>query len=631
MAYKNLQEFIDKLEQAGLLKRIKTFVDPRLEMAEVTDRITKSDGMALLFENNGTDFPVLINAYASDERMCMALGISDMDQPAREMQELFKEITAKRSGMLEQLGMLGTLKQVASWMPSIQKGRGECQQVVMDKPDLSKLPVLTCWPHDGGPFITLPVVHTIDPITANKNAGMYRMQVLASDTTGMHWHLHKNSARHFRAYKELGKRMPVTVTLGGDPAYTYAATAPLPDNVDEMLLAGFLRKKKVTLVKCITNDLEVPSDVDFVIEGYVDPAEELVVEGPFGDHTGFYSLADYYPRFHVTCITHRKNAVYPATIVGIPPMEDAWIGKATERLFLYPIRMSMLPEIRDMHMPVAGVFHNIVIVSIKAEYAGQASKVMNALWGAGQMMFNKVMIVVDEDCDVHDYNKVAQRILSQVLADRDIYISRGPADVLDHSSQQFAFGGKMGIDATIKVAATAVNANIDIAQLVALFEAPGHICLKSVDDSWMVLLVFLSPEKKKDLHSLHKKIIASEPGRVLQYIVYCDYECRELRHQDLVWIIANHIDPQRDCFVTNGAEGRSMLGIDATLKNFDTDRFARDWPNPVVMNNATIDKVNLMWDDLGLGDFIPSPSLNYQSLLKGNAAVASKGPEKDQK
>jgi 4-hydroxy-3-polyprenylbenzoate decarboxylase len=591
-------------------------------MSEITDRITKSDGMALLFENNGTGFPVLMNVFGSDERMCMALGINDMGQPAREMESLFKEIAAKRSGLFEQLGMLGTLKQVASWMPELRKGRGACQEVVMETPDLSKLPILTCWPFDGGPFVTLPVVHTVDPVTGTKNAGMYRMQVFGPDMTGMHWHLHKNSARHYRAYKEKGLRMPVTVTLGGDPAYTYAATAPLPDNVDEMLLAGFLRKKKVELVKCITNNIEVPSDVDFVIEGYVDPAEELLMEGPFGDHTGFYSLADLYPRFHVTCITHRKNAIYPACIVGIPPQEDAWIGKATERIFLYPIRMSMLPEIRDMHMPVEGVFHNVVIVSIKNEYQGQASKVMNALWGAGQMMFNKVMIVVDERCDVHDYAAVLNKLITQVSIDQDIYFSRGPADVLDHSSQQFAFGGKMGLDATTKYPETDRLPSIDLLLLKQLFEKEGKIHLATVAAQLPVLLVFLNASEKEQLRALHAALAASEPGRRVKYIVYCDYECAGLTEADLVWIVANHIDPQRDCFITKIAEGISLLGIDGTTKNQGVDAFKRDWPNPVVMDEETIRKVDAKWNALGLGPLIPSPSLKYQKLFKGSGAVA---------
>ncbi len=327
MAFSNLEQFIHLLESENELLRITEFVSPELEITEVTDRVSKVGGKALLFENNGTEFPLLINAFGSEKRMCLALGVEKLDDIGHAIENLLKELSEPKNGFFQKLKLLPTLKQVASWMPKISYGKGECQHVVMEKPDLNLLPVIKCWPFDGGKFITLPVVNTADPVTNMRNVGMYRMQVFSDNLTGMHWHLHKNSARHYNEYKALGKKMPVTVTLGGDPAYTYAATAPMPDNFDEYLLAGFLRKKKVELVKCLTNDIYIPRDVDIVIEGYVDPSEELIFEGPFGDHTGFYSLADYYPKFHVTCITHRKNAVYPATIVGIPPQEDEWLGK----------------------------------------------------------------------------------------------------------------------------------------------------------------------------------------------------------------------------------------------------------------------------------------------------------------
>ena len=319
------------------------------------------------------------------------------------------------------------------------------------KPDLDILPVLKCWPHDGGRFITLPMVHTIHPETGSTNVGMYRMQILDSNTTGMHWQRHKTGANHFEAWKKAGKKMPVTVTLGGDPVYTYAATAPLPENINEYILAGFLRKKKVTMVKCITNDLFVPEDADIVIEGFVDPAEEFVWEGPFGDHTGFYSLADWYPRFHVTCITHSKGAVYPATIVGIPPQEDAWIARATEKLFLAPVKMTLQPEIEDFHMPDAGVAHNLVIVKIRKTYPGQGMKVLSSLSGAGQMMFTKYMIVVSGDIDIRDYKELLAHVFNNIDFSTDLLFSKGPLDVLDHSSDNFSFGGKAGIDATIKM------------------------------------------------------------------------------------------------------------------------------------------------------------------------------------
>jgi len=366
MSFNSLRKFINALESEGELINIKENVTPELEISEITDRVIKSDNnKALLFENNGTAFPLLINAFGSEKRICMALGVESLEQIGQEIDGLFKKFSKPQSSFIDKLKMISELKDVSSWMPKKIKGKGLCQEVVMQEPDLTKLPILTCWPYDGGPFITLPVVHTMHPETHLPNAGMYRMQVFDKTTTGMHWHLHKDSAKHYNAYKEKGLHMPVSVTLGGDPVYTYTASAPLPLDVDEYILAGFLRKKKVELVKCLTNDLYVPADADFVIEGYVDTAESLRMEGPFGDHTGFYSLADLYPVFHVTCITHRKNAIYPTTIVGIPPQEDAWLGKATERIFLAPIRLTMLPELLDMNMPLEGVFHNVVIVKSK--------------------------------------------------------------------------------------------------------------------------------------------------------------------------------------------------------------------------------------------------------------------------
>src|SRR6476659_1690855 len=453
MAYKNLRQFIDLLEQKNELVRIKEYVDPKLEISEITDRVSKTSGggKALLFESTGYDFPVLMNAYGSERRMCMALGVNKLDDVAKEIESLFKLLATPKENLIDKIRMLPKLNQFASWMPKVRSGRGECQQVIMKDADITKLPVITCWPKDGGPFVTLPIIHTKDPNTNTRNVGMYRMQVFGPQLTGMHWHKHKVSAKHFSEYKKLGKKMPVAVALGGDPVYAYSATAPLPENVDEYMLAGFIRKKKVELVKCISQpEVEVPADADIVIEGYVDPNDELIWEGPFGDHTGYYSLPDWYPRFHVTAITHRKDAVYPATIVGIPPQEDAWLGKATERIFLAPMKMTMVPEIIDMDMPVEGVFHNLVIAQIKKEYAGQGQKVMNAMWGAGQMMFNKILVLVDEGVAIQDYEALTRYACENLNPASDIYFSQGPMDVLDHSCSKLGFGGKMCIDGTMK-------------------------------------------------------------------------------------------------------------------------------------------------------------------------------------
>ncbi|MCX6230212.1 MAG: menaquinone biosynthesis decarboxylase [Bacteroidetes bacterium] len=630
MAFKNLSHFIQTLEDAGELIRIKEFVSPELEIAEIADRISKAGGKALLFENTGTAFPVLINSMGTYKRMCMALGVQKLDEIGGEIEKIFIQLTSSPASFTDKLRMLPMLSNIASWMPKSRKGKGECQQQIIENPDLSLLPVLKCWIHDGGPFITLPVVNTKDPLTGKRNVGMYRMQVFDKETTGMHWHLHKNSARHYHEYKKLGQRMPVSVVLGGDPAYTYAATAPLPDNVDEYMLAGFLRKQKVELVKCITNDLEVPADADFVIEGYVDPMEELVIEGPFGDHTGYYSLQDYYPKFHITCITHRRDAVYPATIVGIPPQEDAYIGKATERIFLTPIRMAMLPEIIDMVMPVEGVFHNIVIVKIKKDYPGHAAKVMNALWGAGQMMFNKILIVVDGDINIQNYTEVIMAVADNVMPTLDIHFSKGPVDVLDHSSSRFAYGSKLGIDATFKSAEEKYTdaAKIPLpklkeANILQLF--PEIKAIKRMDDAGLpFLLLFVEKKRKGVIRKLTVQLL--EEGLVSHYkaILWMDENVKAADIKDVVWLFANNIDPDRDAFIPLNEDGSKYecLVIDGTRKTLAFDDFKRPWPNVVVVDDETIKAVDEKWAKLGLGEFIPSPSLKYKALLFKGGAVA---------
>ena len=630
MSYKNLSHFIQTLEAAGELIRVKEFVSPHLEIAEITDRISKAGGKALLFENNGTPFPVLINSMGSYKRMCLALGVNSLDEIGGEIEKIFIQLTASPATFTDKLRILPMLGNIASWMPKLKKGKGECQEVIIMQPDLSQLPVLRCWIHDGGPFITLPVVTTKDPLTGKRNVGMYRMQVFDQNTTGMHWHLHKNSARHYNEYKKLKQRMPVSVVLGGDPAYTYSATAPLPDNVDEYMLAGFLRKQKVELHKCITNDLEVPNDADFVIEGYVDPMEELVIEGPFGDHTGYYSLQDYYPKFHVTCITHRKNAVYPATIVGIPPQEDAYIGKATERIFLTPIRMAMLPEIIDMAMPVEGVFHNIVIVKIKKDYPGHAIKVMNALWGAGQMMFNKILIITDSDTDIHNYANVLKAIAQNVSPTLDIHFSKGPVDVLDHSSSRFAYGSKLGIDATVKTmeeslsdADKNIQTHLKEEQILQLL--PEIKSIKSLHEIGLPFLLLTVEKRRK---GVIRKLTAQllEEGLVSGYktIVWMDQNVILDDFKDVVWLFANNIDPERDAFFPLKEDGskQPVLVIDGSRKTLQYDDFSRPWPNVVVVDDATIQSVDEKWSSLGLGEFIPSPSLKYKALLFKGGAVA---------
>ena len=447
MPYYSLTDFVQVLERDGELKRVTYPVKAELEITEIADRVMKSGGPALLFENVvGKQIPVLINAFGSAKRMALALGVADIEQIAREIQKLIQ--TKPPKSLKDKLNLLGELVRLAGIPPKLVK-EGACQEVVHREPDLGILPVLTCWPGDAGPFITLPMVFSKDPLSGTRNVGLYRMQIFDQRSTGMHWHLHKVGARHFQRQKEQTGRLELAVSLGGDPAMIYAATAPLPDQIDEILFCGFLRKKGVELVKGVTVDVEVPANSDIVIEGYVDPAEPLRREGPFGDHTGFYSLADDYPVFHITCITHRKNPIYPTTIVGRPPMEDAYLGKATERLFLPLVRIT-LPEIVDMNLPVHGVFHNLAIISIKKEYPAQARKVMHALWGLGQMMFTKTLIIVDHDVNIHDLSEVTWVVGNNIDPKRDTVFVDGPVDVLDHAAPALGFGSKMGIDATRK-------------------------------------------------------------------------------------------------------------------------------------------------------------------------------------
>jgi 4-hydroxy-3-polyprenylbenzoate decarboxylase len=447
MPYNSLSEFVQVLEREGELKRISHPVNAELEITEIADRVMKSAGPALLFENViGKKIPLLINAFGSAKRMALALGVSDIEEIAREIAKLIQ--TKPPKSFKDKLQLLSELIKLAGVPPKIVK-EAPCQEVIDREPDLNILPVLTCWPGDAGPFITLPMVFSKDPDKGTRNVGLYRMQVFDSRTTGMHWHLHKVGARHYQRQKEQAGRLELAACLGGDPAMIYAATAPLPDQIDEILFTGFLRKKRVELIKCVTVEVEVPANSDIVIEGYVDPDEPLRREGPFGDHTGFYSLADDYPVFHVTCITYKKSPIYPTTIVGRPPMEDAYLGKATERLFLPLLRVT-LPEIVDMNLPVHGVFHNLAIVAIKKEFPGHARKVMHALWGLGQMMFTKTLIVVDHDVNVHDLSEITWIAGNHIDPKRDMVFVEGPVDVLDHAAPILAYGSKVGIDATRK-------------------------------------------------------------------------------------------------------------------------------------------------------------------------------------
>jgi 4-hydroxy-3-polyprenylbenzoate decarboxylase len=628
MPFSGLSDFIYLLEKKGELTRIKTFIDPVLEITEITDRVSKSNGKALLFENNATSFPVLINAFGSEKRMAIALNLENPEDAAHELSSLLHKISDLKGSFFSKLSSLPELIKLSGYMPSRVRGKGSCQQVVIRDPDLSLFPILKCWPYDGGRFITLPMVHTIHPETGHSNVGMYRMQIIDRNTTAMHWQLHKTGANHFAAWKKSGKRMPVAVALGGDPVYAYSATAPLPENIDEYILAGFLRKKKVRLVKCITSQLYIPSDADIVIEGYVDPAEEPFLEGPFGDHTGFYSLADWYPKFHVTCITHSRKAVYPATIVGVPPMEDAWLAKATEKIFLTPIKFALLPEVEDLHMPVAGVAHNLVIVKIEKSYQGQGKKVINSLLGAGQMMFTKYLVVVSGMVDIRNYHDLFRHVIENTDISSDLLFTSGPLDVLDHSSDKFCLGGKLGIDATIKLKEekSATSAGDDSGMIVfpdliaeTLRKVLGRERRINILPELKTAIIGLNQsENKTSVRKTIEKLKDNLTDGNLRLILAVDHKV-DLNDLNMVaWQVLGNSDPLRDIM---NILGRAIF-LDATVKAFSENRFSRKWPNVVTSDRKTIDDIDRKWDTLGLGPLIISPSLRTLDLkMEGDEEI----------
>ena len=611
----NLRQYISRLEAAGELVRVAARVDLRWEIAEITDRMSKSEGggRALLFENTGTEFPVLTNMMGSERRMSMALGVDSLDSLTRRIDSLLHEAMSPKNTLMDKLRMLPLLHDMSKWFPRKLSSRGECQQTVMlgDDVDLGRLPALTSWGCDGGPFITLPMVHTVDPESSIPNMGMYRMQIFDSRTTGMHWHRHKTGARHFDAYRRLGRRMPVTVALGGDPVYAYSATAPMPDNMDEYLLAGFLRRRPVRLVKCLTNELWVPEDCDFVIEGYVDPSEELAVEGAFGDHTGFYSLTDLYPRLHVTAITHRRDAVYPATVVGVPPMEDAYIAQATERIFLAPIRLAVQPEVVDLTMPTAGTAHNIAFVSIAKRYPGQPLKVAQGLWSAGQMMFNKYLLLADAEYDIRDAATI-MALLRRLDTRRGLLFSEGVLDILDHAASTQGYGSKLAVDCT----------DIDISQPPVPIRVPGtarpaggvELFNTAYVERMGLLILYAEREWRESVDV--ERYLADNGMTGMKYVVLFDRPAAgNMRDEDLLWLAAANTDPRRDMRMWG-----DTLIVDARSKRPCYGDNPPRFPNVATSLPETIHLVDDRWPEYGLGEMLPSPSRRYRKLWLSDGA-----------
>lgn len=599
--YRNLADFISRLEMKGELLRVKGEVSPLLEITEVTDRMSKSPngGKALLFEKvTGSSFPVLTNAFGSERRMAMALGCDSLDELEKKIGGLLD--TRPPEGLLGKLGMVPELLSLSRSFPrTIRSPRPPCQEVVAmgDDIDLDKIPVLQCWPKDGGRFVTLPVVFTKDIEGRSRNAGMYRMQIFDKKTTGMHWHIHKDGRHNFNGYKKQGIRMPVAVAIGTDPSITYAATAPMPQGIDEMILAGFIRGSPVEMVKCKTVDMEVPAESEFVLEGYVDP-EEKRVEGPFGDHTGYYSLEGEYPVFHVTAMTHRKDAIYSATVVGRPPMEDCYMAKATERVFLPPLK-KILPEIIDYWMPWEGVFHNIVVVAIHKEYPMQARKVMSALWGNNQMSFAKMIVVIDDPRLLANPSLLLKKIQENLDLASDLVLTEGILDVLDHSAPDPLFGGKLGMDATERVEGEQARTTKEVNTLNeedilgAIRGLDAHVTSRSVGLSSRnpVVLVGVRKGKQSSKHLKDKfGPVASSLGCAL--VLYDDIDLRDASL--VLWKAFNNVDPKRDIdLVGNGAI------IDATKKG-PVDGHTREWPDEIEMSEDVKNRIDQRKSEFGL-------------------------------
>ncbi|MGD9493523.1 MAG: menaquinone biosynthesis decarboxylase [Bacteroidales bacterium] len=601
MAFHSLSEIIDLLRKRGLLAEIETDISPVLEASEIADRFASDEksGRPLLFLQNGTAFPLLMNLFANKEITDELLNFTGTEGYFSRLQNLLSMMDSKPRLSRKSMKSIMSLRKTS---PKKMHRKGACMAVVQPAPDLNLLPVIQCWPYDGGRFLTLPMVHTIDPDTGKQNTGMYRMQVFDGQSTGMHWHRHKGGAAHFEAWKKKGKRMPVTVTLGGDPVLTYAATAPLPEGISEYMLAGFLKNKRVPLVKSHNSDIWIPECSDFVIEGYIDPVEPLRTEGPFGDHTGFYSLPDEYPVFHITRISQRKNAVYPATLVGVPPKEDQFLGHATSQIFFPLIQKIFAPEILDMYLPAAGGFHNLALVKIKKKYPGQAVKVMHALWGAGQMMFTKVIMVFSEEVDIRNPQSVLDAIDANFSPVHDLHLSAGPYDVLDHAAQSFSHGGKAGFDCTTK---TEERKSETIADNYATIDSVRSFS-KSVH-------VIFSDHAVAESGNLFLNLAGGAAPVQKGIYIITDTRMKEAPDDILLWYVLAAIDPARDFSLIRSLPAEGVLVINACVNGKRAVPGGR-WPAATVMSDEVVSLVNEKWESYEVGDFIESPSTRLSEL-----------------
>jgi 4-hydroxy-3-polyprenylbenzoate decarboxylase len=601
MAYYSLREFIEQLEINNELIRITDQVSPILEISEITDRISKQGGggKALLFENvEGSKIPVLINAFGSTKRINLALGVQNIEKIPADIDKYLKIVPP--SSLLEKIKLLPMLLEAAAFPPKIvSSNQALCQEIIYsgDDVDLEKLPILQCWPSDAGRFITFPIVINRSIDRKLRNVGLYRMQVYDKKTTGMHWHIHKDGAHFFHDFRKANKVMECAVAIGADPTVCYAASAPLPYGIDEFLFAGFIRKSPVPLVKCKTVDLEVPATAEIVLEGFIDPSE-MKLEGPFGDHTGYYSQDGDYPVFHITAITHRKNPIYLTTLVGKPPQEDFYLGKATERIFL-PLMRTQLPEIIDMNMPAEGVFHNLVIISIEKRFPMQARRLMSALWGMGQMSFVKTIVVFDHTVDIQDTSTLLDKIFNQIDFTHDLFFSEGILDVLNHASDRAVYGSKLGIDLTEKI-----KGEDEFKRTLTNISSPPSLSPENIIETFTEITsckiiekknnhkVALATIDKKFINqglSLIEKFMSDDNFSLITVLVILEGHENINDSSTVMWKILNNIDPKRDIHLF-----KNRMGIDVTCKTGEKN-YAQIWPDEIRMSSQVIKTVDQKW------------------------------------